>query len=112
MEKTVKHRTFSNLSMFAGLLEALIPASLAAVAFGAFLYSIFGKGSASTVSDFIAMEMEVWNYILEYVRYFLLGFAIFGLGLGIFARIRREDGYESYVGLILCTVMAVYFLIH
>ena len=58
------------------------------------------------------MEKEVWTYILEYVRNYLLAFSIFGLGLGIFAKIRKEDGYESSLGILLNAVMAVYFLIH
>ena len=97
--------------MFVGLLETLIPGCLAAVALGASIYSLFRRGSASTVSDFISMEMEVWNYILDYIGDFLLGLALFGVGLGIFARFRKEEGLESYVGLVLCTLLAVYFLL-
>ncbi|MBR2770299.1 MAG: hypothetical protein IKE16_05720 [Solobacterium sp.] len=108
----MKRRIFSNFSLFTGLAQALIPGSLAAVAFGAFLYTLVSHIGASSVSDFISMEKEVWTYILEYVRNYLLAFSIFGLGLGIFAKIRKEDGYESSLGILLNAVMAAYFLIH
>ena len=108
----MKRRIFSNLSLFTGLIQALIPGCLAAAAFGAYLYTVFTHIDASTVSDFILMENEVWGYILEYVRNYLLAFAIFGFGLGIFGKIRKEDGYESYLGMLLNFGMAAYFLIH
>ena len=107
----MKRRIFSNLSLFTGLVQALIPGSLAAVAFGAFLFTVVSHSGASSISDFILMEKEVWSYVLEYVRSFLLAFAIFGFGLGIFAKIRKEDGYESALGILLNAVMAAYFLI-
>ena len=54
----MKRRIFSNLSLFTGLVQALIPGSLAAVAFGAFLFTVVSHSGASSISDFILMEKE------------------------------------------------------
>ena len=58
------------------------------------------------------MESEVWIYVLEYIGSGLLSIAVFGAGLGIYAAMRKEPGFEAFAGFVVCSVMAVYFLIH
>ncbi|MBQ9328541.1 MAG: hypothetical protein IJ225_08425 [Solobacterium sp.] len=108
----MKKRVFSILSLLIGLIEAIIPCMLGAVTLGAFLYFLISHTDSGILSDFITMEKEVWQYVLEYIGNILLSIAIFGAGLGIFASMRKEPGFESFAGLLVCVVMAGYFLIH
>jgi hypothetical protein len=107
----MKKRVFSITSLLIGLLEALIPCMLGAVTLGMLAYTVIGRVSLSSVSDFIIMEKEVWSYIVEYLGAFLLFIAVFGCGMGAYAAMRKEGGFESFAGFILCAVMSVYFLI-
>ena len=100
----MKKRVFSITSLLIGLLEALIPCMLGAVTLGMLTYTVIGR-------DFIIMEKEVWSYIVEYLGAFLLFIAVFGCGMGAYAAMRKEGGFESFAGFILCAVMSVYFLI-
>lgn len=108
----MKRRVFSFFSLLIGLMEALIPGMMAAVALGAMAYTVVGHVGIASITDFMSMEKEVWSYILEYLGNFLLFFAVFGAGLGVYASMRREGGFESFAGFLVCAVMSVYFLLH
>ena len=110
--KNMKKRVFSISSLLIGLLEALVPCMMIAVALGAMLYTVIGRVNLSSISDFLSMEKEVWAYILEYLGNFLLFFAVLGSGLGVYAAMRKEAGFESFAGFVLCSVMAAYFLLN
>ena len=106
----MKKRVFSISSLVIGLIEAFIPCMLVAVTLGAFLFFLVSRAKSGILSDFITMEKEVWAYILEYLGNFLLFFAVLGSGLGVYAAMRKEAGFESFAGFVLCSVMAAYFL--
>ena len=107
----MKKRVFSITSLLIGLVEALVPCMLIAVTLGMLCYTVIGRVSLSSVSDFILMEKEAWSYMIEYLGSFLLFLAVFGCGLGAYAAMRKEAGFESFAGFVLCAVMSVYFLI-
>lgn len=107
----MKKRGFSIPSLLIGLIEAFIPCMLAAVTFGAFLFFLVSRTQNGILSDFITMEKEVWEYVLEYIGTILLSFAVFGAGLGVYASMRKEPGFEAFAGSLICAVMAAYFLI-
>ena len=106
----MKKRVFSITSLLIGLMEALVPCMLLAVTLGMLCYTVVGRVSLSSVSDFIIMEKEVWSYVLEYIGTILLSIAVFGTGLGIYASMRKEPGFEAFAGSLVCMVMAIYFL--
>ncbi len=106
-----KRRVFSISSLTIGLIEAFIPCLLLAVTLGAFIFLLVSRVKSGILSDFIIMEKEVWEYVLEYIGSFLLSIAVFGAGLGVYASMRKEPGFEAFAGFLVCTVMAVYFLI-
>ena len=108
----MKKRVFSIFSLVIGLLEAIVPAMMVAVALGALAYTVIGGVRISDISDFFSMEKEVWAYIIEYLGNILLSVAVFGAGLGVYAAMRKEAGFESFAGFVLCLVMSVYFLLH
>ena len=106
----MKKRIFSILSLLIGLIEAFIPCMLVAVTLGAFLFFVVSRANSDILSDFIIMEKEVWSYVLEYIGTILLSIAVFGTGLGIYASMRKEPGFEAFAGSLVCMVMAIYFL--
>lgn len=106
----MKKRVFSISSLLIGLIEAFIPCMLVAVTLGAFLFFLVSRAKSGILSDFITMEKEVWEYVLEYIGTILLSIAVFGSGLGIYASMRKEPGFEAFAGSMICAVMALYFL--
>ncbi|MBQ1438140.1 MAG: hypothetical protein IIZ10_00515, partial [Solobacterium sp.] len=76
----MKKRVFSISSLVIGLIEAFIPCMLVAVTLGAFLFFLVSRAKSGILSDFITMEKEVWEYVLEYIGTILLSIAVFGSG--------------------------------
>lgn len=107
----MKKRVFSITSLLIGLIEAFIPCMLVAVTLGAFLFFLISRAKSGILSDFIIMEKEVWAYVLEYIGNPLLSIAVLGAGIGIYASMRKEPGFEAFAGFVICAVMSLYFLI-